>query len=179
MVQMFEWQKRLEVMHAYADSDWAGCAETRRSTSGGLIQLGKHTIKHWSSTQATVALSSGEAEYASLVKAASVLLGTRSMMQDLGVHGIPMQLHSDSAAAIGIASRSGLGKLRHLQVHLLWVQQHVRNKVFELLKVPGKENPADLLTKHLAQQDICKYMHQLRTVAREGRADSAPATLST
>ena len=100
------------------------------------------------------------------------------MMRDLGVDEIPLQLHTDSAAAIGIASRSGLGKLRHLQVHLLWVQQHVRNKVFELLKVPGKENPADLLTKHLAQADIGDHLHRLRAVKREGRADSAPATLS-
>ena len=99
------------------------------------------------------------------------------MMRDLGLDEIPLQVHTDSAAAIGIASRTGLGKLRHLQVHLLWVQQHVRNKVFKLLKVPGKENPADLLTKHLAQEDICKHMQLLKAVRREGRADSAPATL--
>ena len=91
---------------------------------------------------------------------------------------VPLQLHTDSAAAIGIASRTGLGKLRHLQVHLLWVQQHVRNKVFELLKVPGKENPVDLLTKHLAQEDICNHLHRLRASRREGRADSAPAILT-
>ena len=100
------------------------------------------------------------------------------MMRDLGVEEIPLQLHTDSAAAIGIASRTGLGKLRHLQVHLLWVQQHVRNKVFELLKVPGKENPADFFTKHLAQADIDDHLHRLKAVKREGRADSAPATLS-
>ena len=80
--------------------------------------------------------------------------------------------------ARGIASRTESGNLRALQVHLLWVQQHVRNKVFELLKVPGKENPADLLTKHLAQGDIGDHMRRLKAVKREGRADSAPATLS-
>ena len=128
VVQKFEWQKRFDEMHAYADSDWAGCAETRRSTSGGLVLLGSHSIKHWSTTQATIALSSGEAEYAALVKAGSNLLGVRAMMEDLGVRDVPLHLHSDSAAAIGIASRTGLGKLRHLEVHLLWIQQHVRNK---------------------------------------------------
>ena len=100
------------------------------------------------------------------------------MMRDLGLDEIPLKLHTDSAAAIGIASRTGLGKLRHLQVHLLWVQQHVRNKVFELLKVPGKENPADLCTKHLGQAEIGDHLHRMRAVKFEGRADSAPATLS-
>ena len=113
------------------------------------------------------------------MKAAGNLLGARSLLQDLGIDGVPLQLHTDSAAAIGIASRTGLGKLRHLQVHLLWVQQHVRNKVFELLKVPGKENPADLLTKHLAQDDMWGHVGRLRIEKRDGRADSAPAILST
>ena len=139
--------------------------------------LGKHTIKHWSTTQATIALSSGEAEYASLVKAGSNLLGVKSMMGDLGIRDVPLHLHSDSAAAIGIASRTGLGKLRHLEVHLLWIQQHVRSKKFKLSKVPGKENPADLLTKHLGQEDMWKHVGAFRMRRQDGRAASAPAIL--
>ena len=124
-----------------------------------------------------MALSSGEAEYASLVKAGSNLLGVRSMMSDLGIEDVPLHLHSDSAAAIGIASRTGLGKLRHLEVHLLWIQQHIRNKVFKLSKVPGKENPADLLTKHLGQEDMWKHGGAMRMRLCEGRAAAAPAIL--
>ena len=67
------------------DTDWAGCLRTRRSTNGGLIAIGTHIVKHWSSTQATIALSSGEAEYYGMVKGASVALGIRSMLADLGV----------------------------------------------------------------------------------------------
>ena len=99
------------------------------------------------------------------------------MFRDLGVETIDMEVHSDSSAAIGIAARTGLGKMRHLQVHLLWVQEHVRNKTFALLKVPGKENPSDLLTKHLGQDDIRKNMSALNMSRRDGRADSAPAIL--
>ena len=46
----------------YSDTDWAGCPRTRKSTTGGCLMLGSHVIKSWSSTQASLALSSGEAE---------------------------------------------------------------------------------------------------------------------
>ena len=49
-------------LDVHTDSDWAGCVRTRRSTSGGSIQLGRHTLRTWSSTQRTVAMSSAEAE---------------------------------------------------------------------------------------------------------------------
>ena len=96
-------------------------------------------MRHWSSTQATLALRSGEAEYAALVKTASCGLGLQSMLQDLGI-AAQVKLECDSAAAIGIASRVGLGKLRHLEVHLLWLQELVRDKRVQLHKVDGKSN---------------------------------------
>jgi hypothetical protein len=43
----------------HTDTDWAGCPRTRKSTSGGCVLFGKHTMKHWSSTQPSTALSSG------------------------------------------------------------------------------------------------------------------------
>ena len=59
----------------YTDTDWAGCARTRKSTSGGCILLGCHTIKHWSSTQQSISLSSGEAEFYGVVRASGYGLG--------------------------------------------------------------------------------------------------------
>ena len=55
----------------WTDTDYAGCAKTRKSTSGGVIMIGGHMIKSWSSTQNVIALSSGEAEYYGLVKGAA------------------------------------------------------------------------------------------------------------
>ena len=45
---------------------------------------GLHLIKAYSSTQANIALSSGEAEYYSMVKAASEGLGLSAMASDYG-----------------------------------------------------------------------------------------------
>ena len=53
------------------DSDWAGCLETRRSTSGGVVRHGWRTISWWCKLQSRVALSSCEAELSSTLKGAS------------------------------------------------------------------------------------------------------------
>ena len=62
-VLAYGWQEGPQAPFGYSDSDWAGCKKTGKSTSGGLVLLGFHLIKSWSSTQATVAMSVGEAEY--------------------------------------------------------------------------------------------------------------------
>ena len=53
---------------------------------------------------------------------------------------------ADSSAAIGICRRTGIGRVRHLGAGPLWVQERVRAGDFALVKHPGAENPADILT---------------------------------
>ena len=137
--------------------------------------LGRHTIKHWSSTQPNVALSSGEAEFYGVVRGAGHGLGYQALLADLGI-AVPLRVWTDSSAALGICSRQGLGKLRHLDTHTLWVQQAVRSRRIELKKVPGQENPADLLTKHsLTRERVEGFTKLYHCYFRDGRADSAPA----
>ncbi len=49
--------------------------------------------------------------------------------------------HVDSAAANAITSRSGVDRVRHLEVKTLWIQAALRDGRFVLKKVPGTENP--------------------------------------
>ena len=49
-------------IEVYSDTDSAGCVRTRKSTSGGCMMIGSHVTKFWGSTQASLALSSGETE---------------------------------------------------------------------------------------------------------------------
>ena len=96
----------------------------------------------------SLALSSGEAEYYGVVRAAGIGLGQQALFRDAG-REVPIRIWTDSSAAMGTSARQGLGKLRHLECHSLCLQQRLRRKQFELLKVHGAENPADLFTKHL------------------------------
>ena len=128
LVYRFGWQKAVG-LDCYSDTDWAGCPRTRKSTSGGILMMGGHVLKTWSSTQATVSLSSGEAEFNGVVKAAGIALGQQSILRDLG-YVVPVRVWTDSSAAMGICQRQGLGKLRHIETHTLWVQEKVRRKQF-------------------------------------------------
>ena len=92
-------------------------------------------------------MSSGEAEFNGVVRGAGVGLGYQSLLKDLGV-SLPVRVWTDSSAAIGISTRQGRGKLRHLDTHTLWIQQAVRTGKVDLRKVLGEVNPADLFTKH-------------------------------
>ena len=87
-----------ERLDVYSDTDWAGCVRTRKSTSGGCLLVGSHVIKTWSATQASLALSSGEAEFYGVVRATGTGLGHRALMNDIGVD-IPIRVWTDSSAA--------------------------------------------------------------------------------
>ena len=62
------------------------------------------------------------------------------MLRDLG-RSADLCLRADSSAAIGICQRSGLGRVRHLAVAHLWIQEKIREAEFRLLKVLGTKNP--------------------------------------
>eukprot|EP00969_Alexandrium_andersonii_P062161 2739088-Alexandrium_andersonii.AAC.1 len=73
-------------------------------------------------------------------------LGIASIALDIGLSA-GLRVYADSSAAIGICRRTGIGRLRHLAVGQLWVQERARAGDFELIKWPGADNPADMLTK--------------------------------
>ena len=153
MAVKYWYQGKNDVLTTWTDSDHAGCRRTRKSTSGGVILLGKHVIKSWSTTQAVIALSSGEAEYYSMVKGGSVSMGCQAMLKEIGVQ-VSMVLKCDASAAVGIVLRRGLGRVRHIDVSQLWLQEKVAQGVFHVIKVKSSENRSDALTKHVSRNDI-------------------------
>jgi len=135
---------------------------------------GEHLLKSWSSTQSSVALSSGEAEFYGVVKAAGYGLAYQALLKDFG-QDKSLTVFTDSTAALGIAARQGLGKLRHLDTNTLWVQQAVRCKRLILRKVAGEENPADVFTKHIVGAGKLGQLMQLFDLKfSSGRAATAP-----
>ena len=126
-------------------------------------------MKVWAKTQAVVAKSSGEAELYSVVKGACEGLGLKTLCCDLGMEaGVRLEL--DASAAKGIIERQGIAKVRHIDVNCLWLQDQLARKIVPLEKIPGSNNTADLMTKHLINAVILKHLANLYLEHREGRA---------
>ena len=82
----------------------------------------------------------------------------------------------DSSAAKGMASRKGLGKVRHVEVNQLWVQEKVGSGELDLKKVDGAQNLADALTKHVEHDGIQKHLEGTNQWVAEGRHELMPQT---
>ena len=121
------WQYRRQtqqyVLDVHADTNWAGCRQTRKSTSEGTIALGTHLIKSDCKTQAVVAKSSGESELYGVVRASTEALGVSTLLGDFWLEGVCVRVGMGANAAMGIVQRNGLIKLRHVEVDVLWIQE--------------------------------------------------------
>ena len=173
MIQYFEPSGPDEWVRITVDSDWAGCKTTKKSTSGGVARWGRSTLKTWATTQSVVALSSGEAEYYAMLKGACLGLGIGSLLEDLGIK-VSVRLETDSAAAKGIAGRRGVGKVRHIEICYLWLQERVKQRDIEIVKIPGAVNEADLMTKNLDGARMTELAKSLGFERAEGRHRLTP-----
>eukprot|EP00971_Amphidinium_carterae_P138901 2752827-Amphidinium_carterae.7 len=89
-------------IHAYSDSDWAGCTVARKSTTGVLLQIHGCSITHYRRTQSTIAQSSAEAELYALTSASNELIHVQSVVMELGLasssSNVKLHVHTDSAS---------------------------------------------------------------------------------
>ena len=113
-----------------SDSQWAAFARSRRSTSGCVIVVDGRTVKHWSSTQATIAMPLGEAEYYVMVKAGAEVPALVALSQDVG-YEFQLRFWVDSSGAKAIVTRLGLRKVRHMEVKFL---RAPRTALFEIVR---------------------------------------------
>ena len=173
LVIEFPWQNAPTMVTAYTDSDWAGCAKTARSTSGGIVMIGDHVIKTYSKQQRTVALSSAEAELYAMVAASAEALAIIAYAADLGLK-LDGEVYTDSSAALGISQRAGIGKVRHLRTQGLWVQECRVTGRLVYHKVLGTKNPAEVLTKHVPGELLDRHLETVGARISSGRAESAP-----
>ena len=85
-----------------------------------------------------------------------------------------LKILTDSSTAKGICARKGVGKLRHVEVCQMWVQQEVSAGRIQIVKVKGKNNPADILTKHIDNETLTRHINYSKLDRRDDRHEMAP-----
>ena len=163
----------------FVDSDWAGCRETRKSTSGGALFIGGTLVGAWSKTQSIVAQSSAEAEFYSIHRGLVESLFVQSLAAEMGM-ALPIFVYSDSSAGRAMAQRRGVGKVKHIQIKNLFAQDVICGGQAAVRKVLGTLNCADLMTKHVDYETLRRMrdLMQIRAIALPGRAVSAVIMMS-
>ena len=148
-------------LQVFTDSDWASCESTRKSRSGGTLLYRGRLILHYCRTQDTIALSSGEAELKSTCKGMLEGLGLRALVEFLTGEPCLLEHLTDAQANMGIVRRQGCGGLKHLTIKQLWCQSVARMPHTTMLKVPRRDNPADMLCSAQSAESLSRQMRRL------------------
>lgn len=111
--------------------------------------------------QSVVALSSGEAEFYAITRGAAAGRMTVQMWNCIGFKNLPLVIRTDSNATKGVCNRKGVGKVKHLDLKELWVQDSVAKGEFTVVKEPTQSNWADLMTKSLSGPRVSELVHMM------------------
>ena len=141
----------------YVDSDWAGCPDSRRSTSGFVFMLNGAAISWRSKRQATVALSSAEAEFISASAMVQEVIYLRKFLSNLGFpQSAPTPVFADNETCIAWSEGSvgGSERAKHVDLRVHFVHEARAAGHLLLHKVDSKLNAADILTKASTPSDV-------------------------
>jgi len=175
---LFDYQAGPGVLYVFTDTDWAADEVTRKSVSCTVERYGSHMIDCSVAKQSLVALSSGEAEFYGIVRAVATAKQTSQILEQIGTKA-GVTIASDSSAARGMCARTGSGKVRHLSIKELWIQEAYRNKEFDLVSVDTLLNWADIGTKAHTTERLTSLLKQMPLRLREGQIKALACILLT
>jgi len=137
----------------YVDSDWAGCTDTRRSTTGYIFLVSGSPVSWSSKVQKTVARSSVEAEYMALSAAAQEAMYLKTLIEELGFEvQLPMTIFQDNQGSIFLAEGKGNhSRTKHIDIRHHFIRDLVEDKLIHVTYLPSNRNLADIFTKPLDQ----------------------------
>ncbi|CCU76267.1 Gag-Pol polyprotein [Blumeria hordei DH14] len=155
--------KGYTALHGYSDSDYAGDISMRRSTSGFVFFLGGGAVSVQSKRQTTVALSSTEAEYYGLTKAAMEASWIRQFLEELGNRSKSVKLFGDNQSSLALAENPEFHqRTKHIAIKHHYKREQVQNGFIDLWFVPTEDMVADGLTKPLPTVKHQHFVEQLR-----------------
>ena len=147
----------------YSDADWVGDIDDCHSTSGNVFSFACGAVSWLSKKQATVSLSTAEAEYVALSTATQEAIWLRRLLADVGEpQEGPTEIYEDNQGAISMAKNPvGHARTKHIDIRYHFVREGVRDGAIALKYIATDEMIADILTKPLPNHRFQKLVTEL------------------
>lgn len=151
-------------LQVYADADYAGDLQDRKSTSGLGIFLGKSLVLWRSKKQQLTTLSTTEAEIIASTVAMQEMLWLKQLIEESNVLGtLSCSMYCDNQGAVEVINNtSHHGRTKHIDIKACFLRQHIiDSKLADMTHVPSEDMIADILTKPLPKDRHYKLMKQM------------------
>ena len=147
----------------YSDANWAGDLDDRHSTTGNVLLMSGGAVSWLSHKQATVALSTAEAEYIALGSAVQEAMWLRQLLSDLRCDmKMPMEILEDNQGAIAMARNPvGHKRSKHIDIRHHFIREAVQTGTISLTYCPTSNMLADIFTKPLPKGQFEKLRESL------------------
>jgi hypothetical protein len=158
------------ILVVFSDSDHAGDPDSRRSVSGFVLFLNGIPICYKSKSQATVSLSSSEAEWIALSEAVKEIIFVVQLLRDIGIRvETPVIVKVDNIGAIHMAENVTSGsRTRHIDIRTKFVREYNSgtDPLIKIIFCKSEDNISDICTKNLTRE-----LHEKHSKALVGKID--------
>jgi hypothetical protein len=156
-----DWKQ--QQLTAYADADWSGDSEDRKSNTGFIFKYLGAPVAWTSHKQSMVTLSSTEAEYVALSEASQESIWMRRLLQDLNqcIAG-PTIFHEDNQSCIKmLENEKSSQRTKHIDTKYHFVKDMYKQQQIDIKYCPTENMMADVLTKPLGAVKIAKFARDI------------------
>ena len=142
----------------FCDADWAGCKDSRQSTSGWILKLAGAAISWFSKKQPVIATSSAESEYIAMASCAQETMFFRQLAASLGIElSGPTTVFSDSQSALAMVANPTNARSKAIDIKYHYVRGCVKSMNIRFKFIPTLHQQADLLTKSLPSPAVTRF----------------------
>jgi hypothetical protein len=115
----------------FCDADYAGDRIERKSTSGNCQFLGVNLISWASKRQATIAMSTTEAEYISVASCCTQLLWMKHQLEDYQINDNRISIFCDNTDVICLSKNPILhSRSKHIEIKHHFIRDYVQKRNF-------------------------------------------------
>lgn len=136
-------------LRGFSDADWAGCPETRRSTTGFVFMMSAGCVSWKSKLQLSTALSSVEEEYMTLYSAGREAKWIRQFLFETGFRcSNPTTINEDNSGCVAISNHNRSdSRTKHIDLKYHYIRKLIRSKDITVQYTNTNKMVADVFTK--------------------------------